>query len=63
MDGANRHDVKLLELTLDARALEPKPQSKPAFKHLCADATYQGKVGRQSVLQRSYQPHIRSRGE
>jgi putative transposase len=61
IDGANRHDVKLLEETLDRLVLQP-PNTKEQ-PHLCADAGYTGKKARQQVIDRGYIPHIRSRGD
>ncbi len=63
IDGANRHDVKLLEETLDNLVLEPKQAEEKPRPHLCADAGYTGKKARQQVIDRGYVPHIRSRGE
>jgi putative transposase len=61
IDGANRHDVKLLEATLDNLILEPRTTTPQP--HLCADAGYEGKSARQQVEDHGYIPHIRSRGE
>ena len=46
VSGANTHDEKLLESTLDAVVVErPKPRKyKP--QHLCADAGYKGKAAK-----------------
>ena len=61
MSGANTHDIKLLEQTLDAVAVErPEPDEKNP-QHLCADAGYVGKEARASVEARKYRPHIRPR--
>ena len=61
ISGANTHDVKLLEETLD-HIVVPRPE--PDEKHpqnLCLDAGYTG--GGEAVKQRDYIPHIRPRGE
>ncbi len=61
LDGANRHDIKLLNATLDEtvvlrpEATEEKPQN------LCLDAGYTG--SKEEVEQRGYTAHIRPRGE
>ena len=61
ISGANTHDIKLLEETLD-HVVVPRPE--PAEKHpqnLCLDAGYIGSG--EAVEQRNYIPHIRPRGE
>ena len=63
MSGAERHDVKLLEPTLDqivAARPEPKKWRK---QHLCADKGYVGEPARQAMEERGYTPHVRQRGE
>jgi hypothetical protein len=46
--GANTHDVKLLEETLDARAMQPGALTVKE-RHLCADAAYAGKPAQQAI--------------
>lgn len=61
--GANVHDMKLLEPTLDRTVLarpEPDPEQP---QNLCADAGYKGKPALQAVVARNYQPHIKQRKE
>lgn len=61
ISGANRHDVKLLEETLDSIVIFrplPTPESP---QNLCLDAGYTG--SKETVEQRGYIPHIRPRGE
>ena len=61
ISGANTHDIKLLEETLD-HIVVPRPE--PDEKHpqnLCLDAGYIG--GGEAVKQRDYIPHIRPCGE
>ena len=63
VDGANRHDVKLLSATLDGLVIsrpEPTPEQP---QHLCLDAAYDSTPVYQELLARHYQPHVRSRGE
>lgn len=62
ISGANTHDVKLLESTLDAVVIE-RPSVEEGPQHLCADAGYEGKPALQSITDRYYTPHVRSRGE
>ncbi len=61
LSGANTHDVKLLEETLDHIViLRPEPDEAHP-QNLCLDAGYTG--SQEKVQQRSYTPHIRPRGE
>ena len=61
LSGANTHDVKLLEETLDHIVIfRPQPEEgRP--QNLCLDAGYTGSG--EKVQERGYTPHIRSRGE
>src|SRR5260370_13333757 len=63
VDGAHRHDVKLLSATLDGLVISwPEPtQEQP--QHLCIDAAYDSTPVYKELLARHYQPHVRSRGE
>lgn len=63
VSAANRHDVTLLEPTLDALVvLRPMVFSgKP--QHLCADAGFVGASAHQQMIERDYTPHVRPRGE
>ena len=57
LSGANTHDVKLLEETLD-HIVTPRPQpEKEHPQNLCLDAGYTG--SEEKVKQRGYIPHIR----
>jgi transposase len=58
--GANTHDVKLLEGTLDARVARPKAELAKE-QHLCADAAYVGHLAREVIEQRGMLAHVRSR--
>ena len=61
ISGANTHDIKLLEETLDHMVV---PRPEPDEQHpqnLCLDAGYTG-CGN-AVKQRGYTPHIRPPGE
>jgi len=61
ISGANTHDIKLLEETLDhIVVLRPEPDEGHP-KNLCLDAGYTGSG--EAVEQRNYIPHIRPRGE
>ena len=61
LSGANTHDVKLLEDTLDhIVVLRPEPDEDHP-QNLCLEAGYTGSG--EKVLSRGYTPHIRPRGE
>jgi transposase len=56
LGGANRHDIKLLEETLQSIVT-----AHPEGANVCLDAGY---VGAQKIVERmGYKAHIRSRGE
>ena len=63
VDGANRHDMKLVGPTLSHLMAErPQPiEAKP--QHLCMDKGYDYPSVRELVEMLGYTPHIRSRGE
>jgi putative transposase len=59
VSGANRHDVKLLDLTLDGIVVRrPKPTGRQP-QHLCADKAYRGQPAAAIMRQRGYTPHVR----
>ena len=61
LSGANTHDVKLLEETLDhIVVLRPQPDEEHP-QNLFLDAGYTG--SQDKVQERGYIPHIRPRGE
>ena len=61
LSGANTHDVKLLEETLDhIVVLRPEPDEEHP-QNLCLDAGYTG--SQETIQKRGYTPHIRPRGE
>ena len=61
LDGANRHDIKLLEKTLDGIVTFRPDPTEDHPQNLCLDAGYTGSA--QTVEQRGYSAHIRPRGE
>lgn len=63
VDGANRHDVKLLVATLDGVMIARPEPTEEHPQHLCLDAAYDGAPAHQEVQARQYIPHIQSRGE
>jgi len=63
LDGANRHDTKLLDATLAAVVVE-RPQPTPeAPQNLSLDKGYDNPTGRAAVAKHGYVPHIRRIGE
>jgi putative transposase len=62
IDGANRHDMKLLCATLDGIVIARPDPTEAEPQHLCLDAGYDYPVILQEVENRQYMPHIRSRG-
>ena len=63
ISGANTHDVKLLEKTLDAVIITRPAVTEHAPQHLCADAAYTGAPAAEIMDEHMYTPHVRSRGE
>ena len=60
IDGANRHDIKLLEPTLQNLQIE---RPKRAKENICLDKAYDSQEVRQLLECMEFEPHIRSRGE
>jgi len=61
VSGAQRHDVVLLEPTLD-HIVVPRPAPTAGRQHLCADKGYTGQPADHAVRARGYVPHIAQRG-
>jgi len=60
--GANVHDTKLLEATIEAVVVErPDPEERP--QHLCLDKGYDNPTGWKAAKRHGYWPHIRRIGE
>ena len=63
MEGANRHDMKLVEGTLESvLAYRPDPTRKEP-QNLCLDKGYDYDEVRDLIAEFGYTAHIRSRGE
>ena len=60
--GANVHDTKLLEQTIDAMIVE-RPDPARHEQHLCLDKGYDNPTGHATVASRSYTSHTRRIGE
>ena len=63
VSGANRHDVKLLAITLDSIVVVRPKASRRRRQNLCADKGYAGRPAAQAMRERGYTPHVRQRGE
>ena len=68
IEGANRHDAKLLVASLDGLVVaRPAPEDegeREQHHHLCLlDAAYDSQEVRQEVGARGYEAHIRGRNE
>lgn len=63
IDGANRHDMKMVRTTLEGIAVE-RPDATEANPHgLCLDKGYDYDEVRDIVKEFGFTEHIRSRGE
>jgi len=63
LDGANRHDMKLVERTLEAQQLVPPDLAQGKQRHLCADKGYDYEEVRQILQAWGYIAHIPPRDE
>ena len=61
--GANVHDTKLLEATIEAIVVERPPPTEESPQNLSLDKAYDNPTGHQVVLDYGYQGHIRRIGE
>lgn len=61
--GANVHDTKLLEATIEAIVVERPDVSDGSEQNLCLDKGYDNPTGWQAVTSHNYTPHIRRIGE
>lgn len=62
IEGANVHDTKLLEQTIEAIVVE-RPDPEELVQHLCLDKAYDNPTGESACEQAGYIPHIRRIGE
>lgn len=61
VDGANRHDMKLVEATLSN--VQVVPADPEEEQNLCLDKGYDYPAVDDLVRDYGYSPHLRSRGE
>ena len=63
IDGANVHDTKLLEATIEAIVVERPEPTLAEPQNLCLDKGYHNPTGHETVAKHHYTPHIRPIGE
>jgi putative transposase len=63
VDGANRHDMKLVRATLDAISMERPVPTEKEPQGLCMDKGYDFDEIRALVAQFGFSAHIHARGE
>lgn len=63
VEAANRHDMKMVEATLEAMMIERPRPSTQRPQHLCLDKGYDYDDVRDLVAAWGYMAHIRGRGE
>jgi putative transposase len=61
--GANAHDQKLFDATLDSIPVRRPRPTRGKRQHLCCDKGFDADTIRRSAKRRRYTPHIQSRGE
>jgi putative transposase len=61
--GANVHDTKLLEVTIEAIVVDRPDVSDGSEQNLCLDKGYDNPTGWEAVTSHNYTPHIRRIGE
>jgi putative transposase len=63
VDGANRHDMKLVDATLEAILIKRPEPTVRWPQHLCLDKGYDYDAVRDTLEEWGYTAHIRRRGE
>ena len=63
IDGANRHDCKMVKATIESIPVERPEPTKRKTQGMCLDKGYDSGEVRDLVKEFSYTVHIRSRGE
>lgn len=61
--GANVHDAKLLQATVEAVVVERPQPTLEQPQHLCLDKGYDNPTGQNAAEQAGYTPHIKRIGE
>jgi hypothetical protein len=63
IDGANRNDCKLTELTIQSIPIARPPPTPDAPQGVCLDKAYDHEFVREILTNLDLTPHIRGRGE
>ena len=63
MAGANVHDTKLLEKTIESIVVDRPEPTEKSPQHLCLDKGYDNPTGHAAAEKAKYTPHIRRIGE
>ncbi len=61
--GANVHDTKLLQQTIESIVVERPEPTPQTPQHLCLDKGYDNPTGRPAATTHGHTPHIRRIGE
>ena len=61
--GANVHDTKLLQQTIESIVVERPEPTPQTPQHLCLDKGYDNPTGRPAATSHGHTPHIRRIGE
>ncbi|MCA1665948.1 MAG: IS5 family transposase [Thermomicrobia bacterium] len=61
VEGANRHDMRLVAATLEGIVIA-RPDREEGEQHICLDAGYDDDAVRTATMARGYTAHIRGRG-
>lgn len=61
--GANVHDIRLLEATIEAMVVDRPPPTSDQPQHLCLDKGYDNPTGQRTVENQNYIAHVRRIGE
>jgi putative transposase len=63
IDGANRHDKKLVSATIESIPVERPRSTRRKKQGMCMDKGYDYEDTREMLVELGYTPHVRSRGE
>ena len=63
LDGANRHDMKMTEATLESQRIVPPDTDEEWLRNLCLDKGYDYEEVRQFLIAWGYVAHIPPRDE
>lgn len=63
VDGANRHDMKLVRATIESIVIERPEPTQEQSQGMCLDKGYDFEEVRDTLVEFGFTAHIRSRGE